>query len=192
MQLFLQLNAQTFFITRNNDVDSDDEDDEPPPLLNDPDDDSDLHVNYDESNFNDVLGVTRRVRFVDDDDAAGVTNDKEAIETVEHVKRKLTNRDQLKSETMRRFQHVARHPLEIIICSINTNGIKNSIMTRRDLLLAKEVLGARNHAIQGKTARSNPDIVGVSLFKIDVLKSTMTFYKDVELATDPMHANDVQ
>ena len=65
---------------------------------------------------------------------------------------------------MRSFQHVAGHPSdETIIHSTNTHGIKNIPMTLRDLMLTKEIIGPSNHAIKGKTNRSRPDPLCVTL-----------------------------
>ena len=77
------------------------------------------------------------------------------------------------------------------MCSVNANGVKNSPITRRDVLLANGMLDPRKFVIQGKIAQSKPDTVDVNLQKMDVLKSMMKFHKDLELAADTMHANDV-
>ena len=71
-------------------VESDDKDDGLPPLMDTPN--SDRNSGDDD----DVAGVTRRTRFQDINNFAGVANDEEAIETFEGSKRKQTKRDQLK------------------------------------------------------------------------------------------------
>ena len=171
---------------------SDDEDGGTPRLVDDQDNDSDSYSDDDELDDNNIAGVTKRVRFEDDNNISGVTNDEEAMEKVEHSKCKFTKRDQLKAKTVRRFQHVAGCPPDDKnMHSVNANDIKNSPITRRDFLLVKEMLGPSKCAIQGKTTRSKPDFVDVTLHKIDAPKSTMKFYKDVELSADVMHGNDV-
>ena len=47
--------------------------------------------------------MTKRVRFADDNNVTGVTNDEDAIKTVEHSKSKHSKRDQLKAEAARIF-----------------------------------------------------------------------------------------
>ena len=61
-------------------------------MLKAPDDYRASYSDDDESNGNAVAGVSRRVRFVDDNNVTEVTNDKEAVETVKHRKLKFTKR----------------------------------------------------------------------------------------------------
>ena len=43
--------------------------------------------------FVNLVGTGLRVRLADDNNVSGVTNDKDAIETVEHSKRNFTKRE---------------------------------------------------------------------------------------------------
>ena len=54
----------------------------------------------------------------------------------------------------------------------------------------KDMLVPSKHSIQGETTRSRPDVVDVTLHKIDMPRSIMKLCKDVELYADVMHAND--
>ena len=111
---------------------------------------------------------------------------------LEHSKKQFTKRDQLKDDVVRRFQHIAIHLSEdTIILSEGTNVIKNSTINRRDVLVAKDMLGVSNHAIKGKLVRYKTHAVDVSFQNIDAPRSIMKFYKATELATDVTHANDV-
>ena len=79
-----------------------------------------------------ATGVTKKVRFADEDDA---------IETTERNKSRCTKRDHKREDATRRFQHISRLPSEdAILHSVATNGIKNSPITRRCTELAKDML----------------------------------------------------
>ena len=111
-----------------------------------------------------------------DNNVIGVPNNEEAIKTIEHSKYKFNKRDKLKAEMFQRFQHVAGYPLdEIIAYSVNINIIKNSLITRRHVLLAKEMIGPSKHAVQGKTTCSKIYEVDVTPQKIDFPRSMMKF-----------------
>ena len=69
--------------------------------------------------------------------------------------------------------------------------MKKVSITRRDVMLAKEMLSPRKCKTQGKTTRSKADVVDITLQKIEVPRSIMKFYKYVELAAGVMHVNDV-
>ena len=126
-----------------------------------------------------------------EDYSTWMTSDKETNETLECSTRKLTKWDQLKADAAQRFQYVVGHLSEdTIIYSAGTTRIKNSLIARRDMLLAKYMLGQSKHAIERKTARSKPDSVDIDLQKIDVPRSIMNFRKDEDVAADVTHAND--
>ena len=95
--------------------------------------------------------------------------DKSPIDTLEASKKRFSKRDQLKAELVRRFQHVAGVPSdETIIHSVNTNGIRNNPLTKRDALIAYEMVGRSEHAAQGKTKRCQPSAVDVHLQTVEV------------------------
>ena len=58
-------------------------------------------------------------------------------------------------------------------------------------MLTKEMLGPIKYDTQGKTTRSKSDAVDATLKKIDMPRSIMKFYKDVELVGDVIHVNYV-
>ena len=65
--------------------------------------------------------------------------------------------------SVRRFQHASGFPPdETTSCSVGTNSIKNSHITRRDEAFAKEMLGPSKYEMQGKTARSKSDAVDIT------------------------------
>ena len=61
-------------------------------------------------------------------------NNEVAINTVEQSKNNFTTRDQLNASRVKRFQHVAAHPIDkTIIYSTMTDGIKINSITVRDV-----------------------------------------------------------
>ena len=117
-------------------------------MIDDPDNDSYSDSDDKEPNDTNFAGVMKRVRFDDDDNIVEVTNDEDAIKTVEHVKRKCTKRDKFKAESRRIFQHVAGNPLcETIACAVSANSVKNIPTNLRDVMLAKGMLAPSKHEI---------------------------------------------
>ena len=56
---------------------------------------------------------------------------------------------------MRRFQYVSGHPSDdTVIYSTGTNGIKNSPITKRDVLMTLDMFGKSEHGLTGKTIRT--------------------------------------
>ena len=91
-----------------------------------------------------------------DDECTGVrdmlVDTQDTIETVTASKKRFSKRDQLKAETVRRFQHVAGVPSDATIFhSVTTNRIKNNTLTRRDVIITNEMLRQSKYAAQGKT-----------------------------------------
>ena len=83
---------------------------------------------------------------------------------------------------MRHFQHVAGFPSnETIMHSSNAKDIENIPITRRDVILTKEMLGSRKYAMKGNTTRYRPCLVGFTFQKLDVPNYIMKFYKVLEL-----------
>ena len=112
------------------------------------------------------------------------------IDTIEASRNKFTKRDQAKAMLVRRFQHVAGHPSDATLdYAAATNSIRNSPITRRDIILAHEMLGRSEYAVQGKTTRTQPDAVVDRI--VEVPSTIMEYYRDVELSVDVMHVNRV-
>ena len=86
------------------------------------------------------------------------------IKTIEDSHRKYSKRDQIKADAVRRFQQIAGFPSDAtIIHSVNTNSVKNSPFTQRDVEISKAMLGPSIYAAKGKTTRTQPDTVNVTL-----------------------------
>lgn len=92
---------------------------------------------------------------------AGKLNNLDGINTVANRKGNFFNRDQEKAQLVQcfwklvqRFQQVSGHPSnKVLIYSAIINGIKNSPITKRDVLMMLEQLGQSKYALQGKTVR---------------------------------------
>ena len=60
----------------------------------------------------------------------GVFNEELLIKTIEESRKKFSKRDQIKADSVTRFQYVAGFPANsTIIHSVNTNSIKNNPIT---------------------------------------------------------------
>ena len=130
---------------------------------------------------------------------AGVTEDvssrtellKDAIDTIEKSKKRYCKRDQDMALKVRRFEHVAGHPsYKTLIRSAVTNGIKNSPITRRDIIISAEMLGRSRYSIQGKTTKTQPEAVDTSNM-VKVPQEILNNYGPVELCVDVMHCNNI-
>ena len=112
------------------------------------------------------------------------------IETMEKSKQRFLNQDRVRASVVCRFQHVAGHPSDsTMIYAAATNSIKNNPITQRDVEVALEMLGKSEHALQGKTTRTQPEAVTEQL--VDVPTTIMDYYRNVELSIDVMHMNQV-
>ena len=90
----------------------------------------------------------------------GKLNNSNGIDTIKESKKRFLERDQKKAKLVRRHQHVGGHHSDAtLIYSSVTNGIKNSPITKQDIEMALDMLGRSDAAVQGKTTRSQPDVV---------------------------------
>ena len=53
------------------------------------------------------------------------------------------------------------------------------------------MLGLSKYAAQGKTIRTQPEAVDITMQRVDILQSNMHFYKEIELLVDVIHVNDI-
>ena len=131
----------------------------------------------------DVTGVAdseKRVRFAD------------AIDTEEKSRDRFSKRDQIKADRVRRLQYVAGFPSdETLMYSILTNGIKNNPISRRDVMICKEMLGKSRHVAQGKTTMKAPTAIDPETQTVTLSPTIITYYGNVQLAADVLHVNDV-
>ena len=98
----------------------------------------------------------------------------------------------MKADRTRRFQHVSGFPSDATItCSISTNGVRNNPITRRDVMIAKCMLGPSAHAPKGKSTRTQPDEVDVKLQTVELPPEVKDYYSNVEISVDIMHVNGV-
>ena len=52
---------------------------------------------------------------------------------------------------------------DILIHSVITNGVKNSLITKRDIEIAINMLGPSKYVAQGKTMRKTRELINVNL-----------------------------
>ena len=122
-----------------------------------------------------------------------VNNDEEvAIVTLEDSKKRFSKRDRLKAELVRRFQHVAGVPSDAtLIHLVTTNGIRNNPITKRDILIAHEMLARSKYAAKGKTKRCQPSAVDMHQQTVEVPRVIKEYYSNVELSTNVMYLNNI-
>ena len=114
------------------------------------------------------------------------------IDTVANSKRHFSKRDQVKAKLVRRFQHVSGHPSdETLVYSSITNGIRNSPITKEDVLMTLRQLGKSVYAVQGKNVRHQPDAVNVDEARVELPPKILEYYKKVELSVDVLHVNSI-
>jgi hypothetical protein len=114
----------------------------------------------------------------------------DAIDTVTKSKNNFSKQDQLKASKVRRFQHVAAHPSDqTLIYSAMTNGIKNNPITKREVVMALDMLGKSRYSVQGKTVQHQPDAVDTE--SISVPTKILDCYNSVTHSIDVMHVNKV-
>ena len=110
-------------------------------------------------------------------------NNSTGIDTVEQSRARVSTRDRERANTVRRSSD------NTMTYSAVTNGIKNSPITKQDVKMALEMLGRSKYALQGKTARHQPDAVNAEEQVVDLPPTIMEYYKNVELSIDILHVN---
>ena len=117
-------------------------------------------------------------------------NNSDGIDTIEKSKSRFSARDIRRAERTRRLQYVSGHPSdETLSYASDTNGLKNNKVTRRDVRLARDMLGISEHAMAGKRTRTQPDAVNAEEQLVALPPSILNYYKDVELSVDVLHVN---
>ena len=77
-----------------------------------------------------------------------------------------------------------------IIHFANTNSIKNSSITRRDMLIAKEMLD-KVSMLHKKTRRYQPNTINIYSKTVEVLQNIKDYYSKVDISVDIMHLNNI-
>ena len=114
----------------------------------------------------------------------------DGIDTIEKSEARFSRRDIHRAKRARRMQYVSGHPSDnTMIYSASTNGIKNSPITKRDVLLAIDMLGNSEHAMAGKTTRTQPDAVNAEEQLVELPPTIINHYRNVELSVDVLHVN---
>ena len=114
----------------------------------------------------------------------------DGIDTIEKSEARFSKRDIHRAKRARIMQYVSGHPsTNTMIYSASTNGIKNSPITKRDVLLAIDMLGNSEHAMAGKTTRTQPDAVNAEEQLVELPPTIINHYRNVELSVDVMHVN---
>ena len=142
--------------------------------------DADRAIDLNRAESTGVMSTSRRVTFA------------EGIYTIVKSRSRVSKRDQIKADRVRRLQHVAGFPSdETSIYSVLTNGIKNNPISKRDVQICNDVLGRIKCIAQGKTTMKQSDPVDVNSQIVKLPPATLTHYSNVQLAADVMCVNDV-
>ena len=123
-------------------------------------------------------------------DMCHVLNNDDGIDTIAKSESRFSDRDIKRAERTRRLQYVSGHPSDAtMIYSTKTNGLKNCPVTERDVLITKEMRGTSEHAMAGKTTKTQPDAVNAEEQLLEVPPAILNYYRNVELSIDVMHVN---
>ena len=110
----------------------------------------------------------RRARFAD------------AIDTIPKSRARVSKRDQIRYDRVRRLQHVAAFPCdETITYSVMTNGVRNNSINRRDIKTCQDMLGDSRYIAQGKTTMKPPSEIDADIQTVELLPEIITYYGSV-------------
>ena len=111
------------------------------------------------------------------------------IQTSEGIKENFAQRDVIKAENVRRFQHIAGHASdETLIHMATKNTIKNVPFTPKDVRLARKILGKSVYALKGKRTSRQPTTVDTP-YIVPLPKTIQENYNEITLAADVFHVN---
>ena len=112
------------------------------------------------------------------------------INTVENKRLNYSNRDYSQAVLAQNLQQTIGHPsLKSFLKIIDNNLLKNCSITRRDIMIAKDIFGPDVGDLKGKTVRNSPAPVKVPVTSIP--EPIMSHYRNVVLASDIMFVNKV-
>ena len=72
-----------------------------------------------------------------------------------------------------------------------TNGIKNNLITKRDILICNDILGLSIYVTKGKTTQKQSDAVDVKLQTVELPPKIKNYYSNIEITADVMHVSNV-
>ena len=114
------------------------------------------------------------------------------IETLKGSRNKFMKSNQLKVDCMMHFYYVVGFLFHITISySCKTNGIKNSLIKKKNILLANKMLNLSKYTLQGNTTRRKLDKVHVKLQAMEVPPIVKEFYNDAEILANIIFTNNV-
>ena len=122
-----------------------------------------------------LLQNGKRVRFAD------------AIDTIAKSRDRFSKRDQLAADRVRRLHHVSGFPSDdALVYSVLTNGIKNNLISKRDMIICKDMLGKSRHVAQGKTTMKSSTPLDANTQRVELPPIILTCYGNVQVAADAL------
>ena len=125
-------------------------------------------INGNDDDENEMPGLIHEDQIdveIDDDNNERIKNVRlaDAIDTVAKSRTRFSKRDQIRTDRVRRLQHVTGFPSdETTLYSVSTNGIKNNPISRRDVQTCYDVLGKSKYVAQGKTTMRSSEPIDVN------------------------------
>ena len=108
---------------------------------NDSNEENDSIIGVIRANTVNISDIDNEGEEVEGSNLTRVNEEEVAIETLEASKKCFSKRDRLKAEMAQRFQHIAKVPSDAtLIHSVNANRIRNNPITKRNILIAQEML----------------------------------------------------
>ena len=117
-------------------------------------------------------------------------NNSDGIDSIQKSEDRFCERDRKRARRARRLQYVSGFPsIDTMIRSAETNGLMNSPVTKRDLILSWDMLGTSEHISAGKTTKTQPPAINADEQLVELPPSIAQYYRDVEISVDVLHVN---
>ena len=123
---------------------------------------------------------------------AGVMTEMNEIHTNQSIPDQFYERDQVRADKVGRHKCIAAFPSnEMLIHSVMTNGINNSLITMSDIKTCRFILRKSRYISQGKTTMKSSSAIDVDRKIVELLPIIKLCYGNVELEVVVLNANNI-
>ena len=78
------------------------------------------------------------------------------------IRIRFSKRDQLREDRVRRLKHVTTFPEDCaIMCAVQTDGVRNNPISKRDTDICNDMIVKSKHIIQGKRSMPSSDPINI-------------------------------